>query len=77
MAGVTFFCGARMVPVAKREVAVVMTLPMFERIFAQIRRACQPHRSHDQRLPSVLRSLADAGAQEQEQEQEQEEQEQE
>lgn len=34
-----FFFGARIVPVANREVAEVITLPMFERIFAQIKRA--------------------------------------
>ena len=35
-----FLAGARIVPVAKREVADVITLPMLERIFAQINRAC-------------------------------------
>lgn len=34
------FLGALMTPVANLEVAVVITLPMFDRIFAQISRAC-------------------------------------
>ena len=37
-----FLVGARIVPVAKREVADVITLPILERIFAQINRACEP-----------------------------------